>query len=331
MYKNQTLLITGGTGTFGSNFVRSIVKSKTINFKKIIIFSRDELKQLEMSQTFTENEKSKLRFFIGDIRDKDRLKFALNNVDIIVHAAALKQVPTAEYNPMEVIKTNVIGTQNLIDTSLEKDIKKFIFLSTDKACAPLNLYGATKLCSEKLVTSANDVKGKKDTIFTVVRYGNVMSSRGSVIPEFVKQAKTGTLKITDKDMTRFNITVDESIDLVFWAMKYAIGSEIFIPKIPSYKITDLARAISPKSKIKIIGIRPGEKIHEEMISKNDSLSSIDIGKYYVILPSNRMNIRDYYKKKFRAKDVAKGFNYNSGTNKKFLTISEIKKLIGKNK
>jgi UDP-N-acetylglucosamine 4,6-dehydratase len=329
MYKNQNLLITGGTGTFGSNFVRYIVKSKNIKFNKIIIFSRDEFKQLEMQQKFSEKERANLRFFIGDVRDRERLKFALHDVDVVVHAAALKQVPTAEYNPMEVIKTNVIGTQNLIDTSLEKKVKKFIFLSTDKACAPLNLYGATKLSSEKLVTSANNVKGKRNIIFTVVRYGNVMSSRGSVIPEFIKQSKSGTLKITDKNMTRFNITLEESINLVFWAIKNAIGSEIIIPKIPSYKITDLAKSIAPNCKIKIIGIRPGEKIHEEMISKNDSISSIDIGKYYVILPPNEKNISNYYKHKFKSKEVAKDFNYSSGTNEHFLSIKEIRKLIEK--
>jgi UDP-N-acetylglucosamine 4,6-dehydratase len=256
MFNNKTILITGGTGTFGNNFIK-LIKNKKINFKKIIIFSRDEFKQHEMANKFARESNLNLRFFIGDIRDKDRLRMAFENVDIVIHAAALKQVPTAEYNPFEAIKTNVIVTQNLIEVSLEKNIKKFIALSTDKAAAPINLYGATKLCSDKLTISSNNIKGNKPTLFSVVRYGNVMASRGSVIPEFIRNSKNNFLEITDLNMTRFSITIEEAIEVVFWAIKNSIGGEIIVPKIPSYRLVDLAKAICPKCKLKVTGIRPG--------------------------------------------------------------------------
>ena len=282
MFKDKTILITGGTGSFG----KALLKYLLINhkdIKKIIIFSRDELKQFEMLGKFSEKKYPNIRFFLGDIRDIDRLNRAMEEVDYVIHAAALKQVPAAEYNPFEVIKTNVIGAQNIIEACLNSNVKKVIALSTDKACAPINLYGATKLCSDKLFISANNITGKRNLSFSVVRYGNVMGSRGSVIPEFFKQKKSGSINITNKNMTRFSITMQESIDLVLWALKNSIGGEIFVPKIPSYKILDLAKAVAPAAKINIVGLRPGEKIHEELITDNESNYAIILKKYYVIL------------------------------------------------
>ena len=328
MFNNKTILITGGTGTFGNNFIK-LIKKKKINFKKIIIFSRDEFKQHEMVNKFAGESNLNLRFFIGDIRDKDRLRMAFENVDIVIHAAALKQVPTAEYNPFEAIKTNVIGTQNLIEVSLEKNIKKFISLSTDKAAAPVNLYGATKLCSDKLTISSNNIKGNKPTVFSVVRYGNVMASRGSVIPEFIRKSKNNFLEITDLNMTRFSITIEEAIEVVFWAIKNSIGGEIIVPKIPSYRLIDLAKAICPKCKLKVTGIRPGEKLHEEMITVSDSYNTFDIGKYYIILDNINLKNLSRYSKTYKIKKVYKNFSYNSLNNPSFLTVKEIINLVKK--
>ena len=326
MLNNKSILITGGTGSFGSRFVSYALK-RYKNIKRLIIFSRDELKQSEMEKIFSLKKYKCIRYFIGDIRDQTRIDTATRNVDIIIHAAALKQVPAIEYNPFECIKTNVIGAQNIINSAIKNKVSKVIALSTDKAVSPINLYGASKLCSDKLFTSAQNFFGSSKPVFSVVRYGNVMNSRGSVIPLFIQQSKKNLLTITNKDMTRFNITLNDSVEAVFWALKNAIGGEIFVPKIPSYKILDLAKAISTKSKIKIIGIRPGEKINEELITKSESSNSLDLGKYYVILPTiGKLSINQYSKRK-NGKKLPKNFTYNSGTNKKFLKISELKKLL----
>jgi len=320
MFNGKSLLVTGGTGSFGQSFVNYIIK-KYPRINRLVIFSRDELKQYEMAEQFNDKKYNFIRFFLGDVRDKERLKKAFEKIDYVIHAAALKQVPTAEYNPSEFVKTNIIGAQNIIDAAIDTSVKKVIALSTDKAAAPINLYGATKLCSDKIFTSANNMIGSKKIIFSVVRYGNVMGSRGSVIPYFKKFENLGYLPITDIRMTRFNITMNQSIDLVLSAFKSSKGGEIFVPKIPSYRITDLAKAIHPKCKIKIIGIRPGEKLHEEMITSSDSYSTFDRGKYYVIINPSNENIFKYYKKNFRL--VPEGFSYNSGQNQDFLTVKKL--------
>ncbi len=326
---NKTILITGGTGSFGNNFLEFLLK-KYKRIKKIIIFSRDELKQSEMAEKYSSKKFPNIRFFLGDVRDLERLKIAMNEVDYVVHAAALKQVPSAEYNPFEVIKTNILGAQNIIEASFSSSqVKKVISLSTDKAAAPINLYGASKLCSDKLMIAANNMVGKRDLTFSVVRYGNVMGSRGSVIPKFNLQKKTNVLTITDKEMTRFNITLNESIQMVDWAISKAVGGEIIIPKIPSFKVIDLAKVIAPKAKINLIGIRQGEKIHEDLITNSESLNTLDFKKYYLII-SDKKKIQKFYISK-GAKKVSKNFYYNSGTNNKFLNKSEIKSLLIKNK
>ena len=281
----ESILVTGGSGSFGKAFIESLLKSDETKDTRIVIFSRDELKQWELQSEFPINKYPNLRFFIGDIRDKDRLKRALQGIDIVVHAAALKQVPAAEYNPMEFIKTNVIGSNNLVDPCIDTGVKKVVALSTDKAAAPINLYGATKLCADKLFIAANNIRGNSNITFSVVRYGNVMGSRGSVIPYFLKSAKEGELKVTDNKMTRFNITLSEGVDMVKWAINNGIGGEIFVPKIPSYRIIDVAKAIGPNCIIENIGIRPGEKLHEEMITSSDSYSTKDLGDYFAILPN----------------------------------------------
>jgi UDP-N-acetylglucosamine 4,6-dehydratase (inverting) len=292
-----------------------------VPLKKIIIFSRDELKQFEMNKLFNEKKYKNIRYFIGDVRDKERLKLAVNNVDIVVHAAALKQVPVAEYNPFEFIKTNILGAQNLIECCLGSSVTGVIALSTDKASSPINLYGATKLCSDKIFIAANNIIGKQNIKFAVVRYGNVMGSRGSVLDTFFEQSKNRKISITDKNMTRFNINMKEAIDLTIYSLMNLKGGEIFIPKIPSFRIIDLAKAISKESKIKIIGIRPGEKIHEEMISAHDSSDVYDLGKYYIIIPN-------YLKNKYSLrKIVKKSFSYNSYNNPEFLSINQLKKII----
>ena len=334
LIQNKTILVTGGTGSFGKKFIKTVLNR--YNAKKIVIYSRGELKQFEMqnSSDFKKyDDQNKLRFFIGDVRDLPRLKMAMEGVDIVVHAAALKQVPTCEYNPFEAVKTNIIGGQNVIDASFQCGVKKVIALSTDKAAAPINLYGATKLCSDKLFIAANNYKGMRDIILSVVRYGNVMGSRGSVIPFFIKQKNTGVLPITDRRMTRFNITLQEGTDFVIKCLEIMWGGELFVPKIPSYRILDLARAIAPECKLVFNGIRPGEKIHEEMITETDAINSIEFEDYYVILPSTK----HWDVEKFRLESNTKqgefckyGFSYNSGTNEKFLTVKELRYLI-KNK
>jgi len=332
MFDNKTILITGGTGSFGKALTKRILDK--YNPQSLRIYSRDELKQWEMSNLFLSHRQyNKLRFFIGDVRDKDRVRRAFENVDYVIHAAALKQIPTAEYNPMECIKTNIIGTQNVIDAALDSNIQKVVSLSSDKAVAPVNLYGATKLCSEKLVIAANNIKGSRHIVFSVVRYGNVMGSRGSVIPFFLKQKEKGIITVTHPEMTRFNITLDEAVDLVLFALQNAFGGEVFVPQIPSYKIVDLAKAIAPKCKIKIIGIRPGEKLHEEMITESDSYNTIKVKKYYIILPVaphfNPVATIGKYSKKFKVKKVKPGFRYTSGTNDAWLTIKDLQTLITK--
>ena len=332
MLNNRSILITGGTGSFGKRFVsRILIKYKKI--KRLVIYSRDELKQLEMSNEINEKEYPFIRYFIGDVRDKERLTLALNNIDYVIHCAALKQVPTAEYNPLEYIKTNVIGAQNVIEACLsQRSIKKVIALSTDKAAAPINLYGATKLCADKLFISANNITGRKDLIFSVVRYGNVLGSRGSVIPRFLKQRKNGKLEVTDLNMTRFNITLDESVEFTLWVLANSTGGEIFVPKIPSYRLSDVVEVIGPGCKIKDIGIRPGEKVHEEMITESDSVNTVDFGKCYAILSPDSRHEKNYIKnycKLKKAKLVKKIFSYNSEKNRNFLSKEKIKKLINK--
>ena len=323
----KSILITGGTGSLGHSLVAEILQ-RFPDIHRLVILSRDELKQYEMAQKFSNQQYPAIRYFIGDVRDQSRLKRALRGIDTVIHAAALKHVPAAEYNPMEFIHTNVIGAENLIEACMDTGVKRVVALSTDKAAAPVNLYGATKLCSDKLFVAANNYIGK-DMVLSVVRYGNVMGSRGSVIPFFLQKAKTGELPITDPGMTRFNISLQEGVDMVLWALENAVGGEIFVPKIPSYRITDLAEAIGPSCKKPIIGIRPGEKIHEEMITSSDSFNTIDLGKYYAILNmSGGTSSESYYKMK-TAKKVPAGFYYNSGNNPQFLTISEIQSLIKK--
>lgn len=322
----KAVLITGGTGSFGKKFVGTVLK-KYPNIKRLVIYSRDELKQYEMSLQFSPKEFPALRYFIGDVRDANRFKRACKGIDIIVHAAALKQVPTAEYNPMECIKTNINGAQNVIEAAMDCGVQKVVALSTDKAAAPINLYGATKLCSDKLFVAANNMRGRPDLCFSIVRYGNVMGSRGSVIPFFINKRKDGVLPITDARMTRFNISLDEGVDMVLYAIKNAWGGEIFVPKIPSYRIVDVASAIGPDCEQKIVGIRPGEKIHEEMITEADSYTTVDLGEYYAILPQVPIWSKDDYLKSFDAKEVKPGFSYNSGTNEEWLSVEDIQNLI----
>jgi UDP-N-acetylglucosamine 4,6-dehydratase/5-epimerase len=323
----SSILLTGGTGSFGKAFVREIYK-RCPNLKRLVVYSRDELKQYEMAQEFPRELFPSLRFFLGDVRDADRLRRALEGIDTVVHAAALKQVPAAEYNPFEFIKTNVLGAQNLIEACLDLKVKRVVALSTDKAAAPINLYGATKLCSDKLFVAANNYRGERDVRFSVVRYGNVMGSRGSVIPFFLDKVKTGTLPVTHPDMTRFNITLSEGVDMVMWAIENALGSEILVPKIPSYRILDVAEAVAPSARVEVVGIRPGEKLHEEMITASDGALTLDIQKYYVILP-NAGSTRERYLAKSDCIPVLDGFSYNSGTNPDFLSVEQIRELVDK--
>jgi UDP-N-acetylglucosamine 4,6-dehydratase len=327
MLNNKTVLITGGTGSFGKKFIETIL-SRYSKVKKIIIFSRDELKQSELRQKYPEYEYPQLRFFIGDVRDKERVKRACEGVDVIIHAAAIKQVDTAEHNPTECIRTNIDGAENVIHAALECGVKNVVALSTDKACAPINLYGATKLVSDKLFAAANNIRGSKDVRFSVVRYGNVMGSRGSVIPFFLKKKEEGFLPITHKEMTRFNISLQDGVNLVMYAVGNHLGGEIFVPKIPSYKILDIAEAIAPKMECKVVGIRPGEKLHEEMITDTDSLNTIDLGKYYVILPSISMTYSEQdFLDHHKAIKVPFGFKYNSGTNTEWESVETLRNLI----
>jgi UDP-N-acetylglucosamine 4,6-dehydratase len=324
--RNKSVLVTGGTGSFGNAFARTIL-ARNPDIKRLVIFSRDELKQFEMAQVLSPSKHQALRYFLGDVRDGDRLRRALEGIDIVVHAAALKQVPAAEYNPFEFIKTNIIGAQNLIEASLDSGVSKIVALSTDKAAAPINLYGATKLCSDKLFTAANNIRGSRALRLSIVRYGNVMGSRGSVIPFFMERRRTGALPITDPGMTRFNITLEEGVELVIWALENAHGGEIFVPKIPSYRITDMAKAIGPSCEYPIVGIRPGEKIHEEMITQSDSFNTVDLGRYYAILPAAGEYTIEHYCQRMNASPVTPGFAYDSGSNEHFLTVDELRRLI----
>ena len=327
MLNNKTVLITGGTGSFGKKFIETIL-TRYPEVKKIIIYSRDELKQSLIKQKYPSFDFPQLRFFIGDVRDKERLVQACEGVDVIIHAAAIKQVDTAEYNPTECIRTNVDGAENVIYAALNCGVQDVVALSTDKACAPINLYGATKLASDKLFAAANNIRGSKDIRFSVVRYGNVMGSRGSVIPFFIDKREEGVLPVTHKDMTRFNISLQDGVNLVMFALDNHLGGEIFIPKIPSYKIVDVATAVCPICEIREVGIRPGEKLHEEMITDTDSLNTIDLGPYYAILPSVSYTYNEEdYMKHHKAKKVPFGFKYNSGTNDEWETVEGLRQLI----
>lgn len=322
----KSILITGGTGSFGKAFTK-IVLERWPNIKRLVIFSRDEQKQFQMAQEYPSSKYPMIRFFIGDVRDFDRVRRALKDINYVIHAAAMKHVPIAEYNPMECIKTNIIGAENIINACLEGEIERVVALSTDKAAAPINLYGATKLASDKLFIAANNIRGYNPIKFSVVRYGNVMGSNGSVIPFFLKKRNEGVLPITDPTMTRFNISLKEGVDMVLHALDTAWGGELFVPKIPSYRITDVAAAIGPDCKQEIVGIRPGEKIHEEMITSSDSYSTYDLGNYYAILPQVARWSIDEYVKHFNATKVPQGFQYNSGQNTDWLTIDQIRSLI----
>ncbi len=324
MLNNKAILITGGTGSFGQAFLRTILISYR-NVKRVVIFSRDELKQSILKQQYPHHQYPYLRFFIGDVRDRDRLTQACEGIDIIIHAAAIKQVDTAEYNPTECIRTNVNGAENVIYAALQCRVKNIVALSTDKACAPINLYGATKLASDKLFIAANNIRGAKDIRFSVVRYGNVIGSRGSVIPLFLEKRKDGVLPITHEGMTRFNISLQDGVKLVMFALQNHLGGEIFVPKIPSYKILDLAKAVAPNCKIKVIGVRPGEKIHEEMITEGDSLKAIDLGAYYAILPSVSFIYKeDDFLAHHHGQKVPFGFHYQSVTNTEWETVESLR-------
>lgn len=323
---NKTVLITGGTGSLGKALTSHIFENYP-DIKKLIILSRDEQKQFQMAQEYPENQFNQIRFFLGDVRDEQRLIRAFQGVDIVIHAAAMKHVHLAEYNPDECIKTNIGGAQNVIHAALQTGVSNVVALSTDKACAPINLYGATKLTSDKLFVAANNIKGSNPIKFSVVRYGNVMGSNGSVIPFFIKKKPEGKLPITDASMTRFNISLQGGVDMVMHAIEHAWGGEIFIPKIPSYNITDVAEAIAPECKLEIIGIRPGEKIHEEMITSSDSYNTYDLGRYYTILPSiPHFELADFIAA-FNAIKVEEGFTYNSGTNTEWETVTTLRELI----
>ncbi|MGE6107293.1 UDP-N-acetylglucosamine 4,6-dehydratase (inverting) [Aeromonas sobria] len=327
MLNNKTVLITGGTGSFGKQFIKTILE-RYPKVKRIVIFSRDELKQSELRLNYPQKDYPQLRFFIGDVRDRSRMVQACEGIDVIIHAAAIKQVDTAEYNPTECIRTNVDGAENVIHAALQCGVKEVVALSTDKACAPINLYGATKLTSDKLFTAANNIKGSRNIRFSVVRYGNVMGSRGSVIPFFLKKRAEGVLPITHEEMTRFNISLQDGVNMVMYALEHHLGGEIFVPKIPSYRILDIATAISPECKTKVVGIRPGEKLHEEMITDTDSLNTIDLGRYYAILPSVSFNhTEEDYIKHHNAVKVPFGFKYNSGTNTEWETVESLRELI----
>ena len=328
---NKSVLITGGTGSFGKMFTKLILE-RNPHVKKLVILSRDEQKHFKMAQEFPEDKYPAMRYFIGDVRDKNRLKRAFEGIDIVIHAAAMKHVHLAEYNPMECVKTNINGAENVIDAALESGVSEVVALSTDKAAAPINLYGATKLTSDKLFIAANNVKGKRDIRFSVVRYGNVMGSNGSVMPFFLnkKKKREKFLPITDHRMTRFNISLQDGCEMVFYAIENAWGGEIFIPKIPSYKVTDVATAIAPELEQRVVGIRPGEKLHEEMITSSDSYNTVDLGKYYAILPQKSpysQYSKDDYKKAFNAVNVADSFSYNSGNNSEWESVESLRELV----
>jgi UDP-N-acetylglucosamine 4,6-dehydratase len=329
-HEMKRILITGGTGSFGKAFVARVFELYP-HIERLVVFSRDELKQFEMAQQFPSDKYPNIRFFIGDVRDQARVRRALEGIDTVVHAAAMKQVPTAEYNPFECIKTNVLGAQNVIEGVLDSDVKRVVALSTDKAAAPINLYGATKLCSDKLFVAANNMKGRRDVRFSGVRYGNVMGSRGSVIPFFLERRKTGVLPITDPKMTRFNISLPEGVELVLHALEKSLGGEIYVPKIPSYRITDVAEAIGPECEKPIVGIRPGEKLHEEMVTHSDSPNTLDCENYYVIAPSllggSHQDAIAKYAAHHHGVATEEDFRYSSGKNTDWLTVEQIRELI----
>jgi UDP-N-acetylglucosamine 4,6-dehydratase (inverting) len=324
----KRILITGGTGSFGRHFVKMALQHLP-DLERLVIFSRDELKQFEMAQSFPAERYPQLRFFLGDVRDRDRIRRALEGVDTVVHAAALKQVPAAEYNPFECIKTNILGAQNIIEAVFDSDVNRVVALSTDKAAAPINLYGATKLCSDKLFIAANNVKGNRDLKLSVVRYGNVLGSRGSVIPFFLQRRRSGVLPITDPRMTRFSISLTDGV--VLQALNQSLGGEIYVPKIPSYRILDVAEAIGPECEKPVVGIRPGEKLHEEMITASDSAMTVEAEEYYVIVPSltdvSRQQVMSDFAAKHGAAPVADEFRYSSGRNTDWLTVEALRRLI----
>jgi UDP-N-acetylglucosamine 4,6-dehydratase len=326
MLNGKSILVTGGTGSFGKKFVEMTLKNNP-GVERLVVYSRDELKQYEMNQLFSSRDFPQVRYFIGDVRDRDRLTRALEGIDTVIHAAALKQVPACEYNPFEAVKTNIMGAQNVIEAAIASGVKQVVALSTDKAAAPINLYGATKLCSDKLFTAANHYRGKRDLNFSVVRYGNVMGSRGSVIPFFLNERCRGVIPITDERMTRFNITLEDGVNLVYFALRNMWGGEIFVPKIPSYRITELAEALAPECKIEKVGIRPGEKVHEEMITETDALNTVEFDKYFVILPSYPLWDVKRYIKTYGGKFCPQGFRYNSGENSEWLSVEQIRELV----
>jgi UDP-N-acetylglucosamine 4,6-dehydratase (inverting) len=326
MLNNKSILITGGTGSLGKELTKTILE-KWPDIKRLVIYSRDEQKQFQMAQDFPVNKYPAIRYFIGDVRDLERLKRAFNGLDYVIHAAAMKHVHIAEYNPDECVKTNIGGADNVIKAALSTNVSKVVALSTDKACAPINLYGATKLTSDKLFIAANNIRGKQDIKFSVVRYGNVMGSNGSVIPFFMNKRNEGVLPITDPNMTRFNISLQGGVDMVLHALDQAWGGELYVPKIPSYKILDVAQAIGPDCEHKVVGIRPGEKVHEEMITASDSFTTYDLGKYFVILPQTTNWNLDEFIKNFNAILVPQGFNYTSGDNTEWETVDSLRTLI----
>jgi UDP-N-acetylglucosamine 4,6-dehydratase len=326
MLNGKNVLITGGTGSFGKMFTKLILE-RYPDVNRLAILSRDEQKHYQMGIEYPESKHPAMRYFIGDVREESRLISAFEGIDIVIHAAAMKHVHLAEYNPMECVKTNILGAENVINAALKCGVKKVVALSTDKAAAPINLYGATKLASDKLFIAANNIRGKREITFSVVRYGNVMGSNGSVMPFFLNKRKEGVLPITDRRMTRFNISLQDGCELVFHAIANAWGGEIFVPKIPSYKVTDVASAIGPNCKQLDVGIRPGEKLHEEMITVSDSMNTIDLGKYYVILPQQPIFNVDHYKSKFNAKSVPQGFSYSSDNNDQWETVESLRHLV----
>lgn len=326
MLNGKAILITGGTGSLGQALVKTIL-SKWPDVKRLVIYSRDEQKQFVMAQEFSDREYPCLRYFIGDVRDFERLKRALNGIDYVIHAAAMKHVHIAEYNPDECVKTNIGGAENLIRACLDTNVERVVALSTDKACAPINLYGATKLASDKLFIAANNIVGHRNIKFSVVRYGNVMGSNGSVIPFFLSRKKTGKLPVTNPKMTRFNITIEEGVDLVLKALEHAWGGELYVPKIPSYRILDVAAAVAPDAEIEEIGMRPGEKVHEEMITPSDSYTTYEIDDYYVILPNQPVFDLNEYIGHFGASKVPEGFSYTSDNNANWETVESLRNKI----
>lgn len=329
MLNGTSILVTGATGSFGKAFIHTVL-TRWPQVRRLVVFSRDELKQYELAQAYPAKDFPQLRFFLGDVRDAQRVQRAMEGVDIVIHAAALKQVPAAEYNPFECIKTNILGAQNVIEAAFDAGVQKVVALSTDKAAAPVNLYGATKLCSDKLFVAANNIRGARPIKLSVVRYGNVMCSRGSVIPYFQDRAASGTLPITDPRMTRFNIPLRGGVEMVLWALEHAWGGEILVPKLPSYRITDVAAAVGPDCRQEIVGIRPGEKLHEEMITASDSPNTVDLGRYYAILPAGGVGSAygiDDYCAATGAQRVPLGFSYNSGDNPDFLSVAQLRDLL----